>query len=279
MPDPATARPLTINSPVADAIFASCGVSQEEAIRIATALNGRLVLAPPAASGEAAGKESRDEERRRINRIKTATCLGCLAAAMGEPLHSVADTRYTPRSYEGDAWEDGWEFIHGSALEVEAAELRRQTERLKGDVTYLLDLQNKWLKQRDVILDELTAERTARAAAEERLAEARALAAAWRGSAELENQLAANPAGAAKETHAAWGRALWRCAGELEAALSPACPDCGGTGGYAPAYVSGGEIVGPDACAKCNGTGVVAATPPAVPAAEAGERPGGTPNE
>lgn len=40
------------------------------------------------------------------------------------------------------------------------------------------------------------------------------------------------------------------------------CPDCGGTGGYQPAYVSGGEICGPDACHTCDGTGEVAAPPP-----------------
>ena len=35
------------------------------------------------------------------------------------------------------------------------------------------------------------------------------------------------------------------------------CPACDGTGGYTPAYVSFGEIVGPDACATCQGHGVV----------------------
>jgi hypothetical protein len=41
--------------------------------------------------------------------------MGCLAAAMGEPLHTVADSGFAARSYEGDAWEQGWEFINGSA--------------------------------------------------------------------------------------------------------------------------------------------------------------------
>jgi len=33
------------------------------------------------------------------------------------------------------------------------------------------------------------------------------------------------------------------------------CTACDGTGGYQPAYVSGGEIVGPDVCPDCGGTG------------------------
>jgi len=33
------------------------------------------------------------------------------------------------------------------------------------------------------------------------------------------------------------------------------CQACDGTGGYQPAYVSGGEIVGPDVCHDCGGTG------------------------
>lgn len=45
------------------------------------------------------------------------------------------------------------------------------------------------------------------------------------------------------------------------------CPECNGTGGYQPAYVSGGEIVGPDACSKCDGTGDVASPPHAPEAA------------
>lgn len=35
------------------------------------------------------------------------------------------------------------------------------------------------------------------------------------------------------------------------------CPACGGTGGYQPAYVSFGEVIGPDACHVCQGSGVV----------------------
>lgn len=39
------------------------------------------------------------------------------------------------------------------------------------------------------------------------------------------------------------------------------CPDCGGSGGYRPAYVAGGEIVGPDACRTCDGHGRIRQSP------------------
>jgi hypothetical protein len=39
------------------------------------------------------------------------------------------------------------------------------------------------------------------------------------------------------------------------------CPDCGGTGGYSPGYVIDGEVCGPDACGRCNGTGDVDPAP------------------
>lgn len=40
--------------------------------------------------------------------------------------------------------------------------------------------------------------------------------------------------------------------------LGTACDECDGTGGYVPAAVVAGEVVGPDACANCNGEGIVA---------------------
>jgi hypothetical protein len=55
------------------------------------------------------------EQKERIAKIKRATCQGCLAAALGLPLHAVAESGYAPRSYCGDAWEAGWEYINGSA--------------------------------------------------------------------------------------------------------------------------------------------------------------------
>lgn len=60
-------------------------------------------------------KPEYQEQKERIRKIKSATAEGCLAAAMGRPLHSIAETRHKPRSYEGDAWEAGWEYINGSA--------------------------------------------------------------------------------------------------------------------------------------------------------------------
>jgi len=50
------------------------------------------------------------------------------------------------------------------------------------------------------------------------------------------------------------------------------CLDCGGTGGYTPAYVSGGEITGPDVCHTCGGSGSVEKTPAIAEWSEHGDR-------
>lgn len=55
-----------------------------------------------------------DVERRR--RAILATCKGALAAALGQPLHTVAQSGYEARTLEGDSWEHAWQFVHESAL-------------------------------------------------------------------------------------------------------------------------------------------------------------------
>ncbi len=74
-------------------------------------------------------------EMDRIKIAKRATAEGCLAAAQGLPLHSVADAA---RSLGGDCWEQGWEYVtellKGSeihTLRQENAELRAQLARAK----------------------------------------------------------------------------------------------------------------------------------------------------
>jgi hypothetical protein len=104
----------------------------------------------------AATKETRDEERERIRKIKRATCEGCLAAAMGLPLHTVAESGYAARSYCGDAWEQGWEFMNGSATWQSLSESRKECERLRQVLREMLQVfpiakpeyaeQPKWIK-------------------------------------------------------------------------------------------------------------------------------------
>ncbi len=89
-----------------------------------------------------ADPESHAEQKQRIRKIKVATAQGCLAAALGQPLHTVADSGHAPRSYEGDAWEHGWEFINGSAtwqsrlndLDDKLRKLIRKIEELKDEL-------------------------------------------------------------------------------------------------------------------------------------------------
>jgi len=83
-------------------------------------------------------RETHEEQRERIRKIKTATCQGCLAAAIGEPLHTVAESGYNARSYCGDAWEAGWEFINGSAtFQSHKATALAQLRELEGEVARL----------------------------------------------------------------------------------------------------------------------------------------------
>lgn len=79
-----------------------------------TTCGGPLVDVPNAPA-RAVGKENERRESDRMRRAVIATCKGCLAAALGEPLHAVAKSGYQPRTLEGDSWENGWQFVAESA--------------------------------------------------------------------------------------------------------------------------------------------------------------------
>jgi hypothetical protein len=98
---------------------------------------------PAAPAGEREEAETLNEERLRILKIKRATCQGCLAAAMGKPLHTVADSGYPSRSYCGDAWEQGWEYINGSATWQEHAALEASHAALQAKLDAVAEAARK----------------------------------------------------------------------------------------------------------------------------------------
>jgi hypothetical protein len=102
-----------------------------------------LVGRPAAPAGEREEAETLNEERLRILKIKRATCQGCLAAAMGKPLHTVADSGYPSRSYCGDAWEQGWEYINGSATWQEHAALEASHAALQAKLDAVAEAARK----------------------------------------------------------------------------------------------------------------------------------------
>jgi hypothetical protein len=107
---------------------------------------------PATPAGEREEAETLNEERLRILKIKRATCQGCLAAAMGKPLHTVADSGYPSRSYCGDAWEQGWEFINGSAeWHANLAALEASHTALQAKLDAVAGLVEKWREAAEML--------------------------------------------------------------------------------------------------------------------------------
>lgn len=72
-----------------------------------------------------AAREEIANFKERLQAVKIATCQGAMAAALGKPLHTVSQSGYAARSLNGDAWEQGWQYVAESA----------EGQRLAGQLT------------------------------------------------------------------------------------------------------------------------------------------------
>jgi hypothetical protein len=84
--------------------------------------------------------------RELASRLERALLRGAESRAIGEPLHKVADSGYAARSFEGDAWERGWEYLN-SSYTLKAHEKKNRLPKVEAqgasDTSWLTDLQEK----------------------------------------------------------------------------------------------------------------------------------------
>lgn len=121
--------------------------------------------------GELAAKADADREeirnfQARLDTVRVATSQGCLAAALGKPMHAVAQSGHKPRTLAGDAWEAGHQYVAESAehrqyvdLLVDLAAAREEAEKLKVDCERLTADVKRFSELADSRHDMLSAER------------------------------------------------------------------------------------------------------------------------